>query len=503
MVWRLAYKLDGMGYLLDQEVHLYLVDTQDGSYTQLTDGAFDVREATWSHDGRHIAWIRAREGDEAYRTDLWVMDVEQRRSWQVSHDQAHVQSPVWAPDGHCIVFSGTERAGDAQVRLWQARWKEGATEVEGLGSEDIEIGQEAESVQWDQGGDTTCLWFLHARRGLQGVATVRVPDGAVQAKVEGERQLQALVQVGEHLAFVVCSPEVPMEIHTCRRDGSDERQVTHFNAWWQDRLRPVLTPRRFDVTDGDGQPYTIEGWLMEPAGLQGAAPLLVDLHGGPASFALLDFASTAYWHVLVGKGWRVLLLNASGSSSYGRAHAARLRGRWGELDWPEHWSAVQQLQQEGLADERVAVAGKSYGGFLSAWAVGHCDALRAAVVMAPVAQLETHWGTSDSGHYADDYAQDGTREDERERYRRLSPLTYAARATTPTLILQGAQDERCPRGQAEDLFVTLRRHRCPHSELVLYPEGSHSFTVQGKPSARRDVVERVVDWMTRWMNRRP
>lgn len=498
VVWRLAYKLDGTGYLLDREVHLFVLHVDDGQCEQLTDGPFDVRDAQWSPDGRYLAWVRTREGDDAHRTDLWCMEVRSRRCWQVSHDQAHVQAPVWAPDGHCIVFSGAERAGDAQVRLWRADWKEGHTSVEGLGSEDIEIAQEAESVQWDTTGDARRLWFLWARRGVQGVATAQVPGGAAQMHVTGPRQLQSLAQVGEWLAFVVCSPTVPMEVHACRRDGSEERQVTQFNAWWKDRERPVLQPRHFTVTDGDGQPVAVDGWLIAPAGLQGPAPLLVDLHGGPASFALLDFASTVYWHVLVGQGWRVLLLNASGSASFGRAHAERLRGRWGELDWPEHWSAVQALQQEGLADARVAVAGKSYGGYLAAWAIGHCADLRAAVAIAPVTQLETHWGTSDSGPSADTHALGAPRDEARERYRRLSPLTHAHRATTPTLILQGAQDERCPRSQAEDLFVTLRSHQGRHAELVLYPQASHTLTVDAEPSVRRDGVERIVQWLTRW-----
>jgi dipeptidyl aminopeptidase/acylaminoacyl peptidase len=56
-----------------------------------------------------------------------------------------------------------------------------------------------------------------------------------------------------------------------------------------------------------------------------------------------------------------------------------------------------------MADARVAMTGKSYGGFMTAWAIGHQSLLRAAVIAAPVTNLETHYGTSDTGYYTDPY----------------------------------------------------------------------------------------------------
>jgi len=93
----------------------------------------------------------------------------------------------------------------------------------------------------------------------------------------------------------------------------------------------------------------------------------------------------------------------------------------------------------------------------------------------------------------------GEREEQRALYRRLSTTQYAARATTPTLILQGADDERCPRSQSEELLVTLKRGRNPPCELVLYPQGTHQFTSSGKPTMQQDAMRRIVDWLERWV----
>src|SRR5690606_18093463 len=182
------------------------------------------------------------------------------------------------------------------------------------------------------------------------------------------------------------------------------RTLTAFNAWWHERTPATLERRQFRVPDGDGGEELISGWLIRASGSEGRQPLLVDVHGGPASHVLFDYPPIAYWSILWSRGWSILALDPVGSASYGREFAERLRGRWGELDLPQHLTAIHNLQQLDLADERVVIAGKSYGGYMSAWAVSHSDAFSAAVVLAPVTNIEAHWGTSDSGYYSDPYA---------------------------------------------------------------------------------------------------
>src|SRR5947209_2475013 len=68
LVWRLPYKADGLGYILDREIHLFTVDKEGGRATQLTDGPFDVRSAQFSPDGLRIAYARTRVGRQAHLT---------------------------------------------------------------------------------------------------------------------------------------------------------------------------------------------------------------------------------------------------------------------------------------------------------------------------------------------------------------------------------------------------------------------------------------------------
>jgi dipeptidyl aminopeptidase/acylaminoacyl peptidase len=141
------------------------------------------------------------------------------------------------------------------------------------------------------------------------------------------------------------------------------------------------------------------------------------------------------------------------------------------------------------------VVGKSYGGYFASWAIGHTDRFKSAVVMAPVGNVETHYGTSDGGYYADPLYMKTEPGFDREKARELSPLQFIEKAKTPTLFLQGKDDERCPKCQSEELFVSLYNAGDTPCELVLYPGEGHSFLGEGKPNCRADAARRVIDWV--------
>ncbi|MFL6695029.1 MAG: prolyl oligopeptidase family serine peptidase [Ramlibacter sp.] len=496
VAWKLPYKSDGMGYMLRREIHLFRLDPATGEHRQLTDGNFDVLSFVPSPDGRRIALGRTREGRFAHRTDLWVCDADGRGMRQLTDALATVLQPAWSPDGRRLAFAAAEEEGGARNGLYLVDVATG--QLRRLGDEDLEVA-DSQSVQWWDGG--TSLLFVRVHRGCHQVCKIGVESGPPVAMLDGDRQFGAFASDGRHLAFSAEHPSLPSEVWVSPLDGSNERQVTRLNPWWSERT-PVRAERRsFAVPGGLGGSETIEGWLLRADGARGPAPLLDDAHGGPASYALLDFDTNVFWQVLCARGWSVLALNSVGSASYGRKFCDRICGHWGELDLPQHLAAIDQLRQQGICDERVTISGKSYGGFLSAWSVGHTDAFKAAVVMAPVGNIETHYGTSDGGYYADPMYVDSAPRFDRHRARELSPLQHIEASTTPVLFLQGKDDERCPKCQSEEMFVSMMRGSETPAELVLYPGEDHHFLGEGAPSCRRDAARRIVDWVERWTAR--
>jgi dipeptidyl aminopeptidase/acylaminoacyl peptidase len=489
VAWKLPYKSDGLGFMLAREIHLFRVDVATGKHVQLTDGPFDVLAFAVSPDGAHLAFTRTRAGRFAHRSDLWACDAQGKGARQLTTAYATVMSPVWSPDGQWVVFSGTEHEGDAQTCLYLLEW--GSGQVRRLGDADLQVADPT-SVHWS--ADSTGVLFVRQHRGRHQVVRIAIADGQLDVLVQGNRQLGAFAPAGDTMVYVVEHPSQPSEVHACPVD-SGERQLSDFNPWWRERTPVLAETWEFEVPDGRGGSERIEGWLLRAEGASGPLPLLNDVHGGPASYALLDFDTNVYWQVLCSRGWAVLALNAVGSASYGRAFCDRLMGHWGELDLPQHLAAVRQLQDEGVCDGRVAIAGKSYGGYLAGWAIGRSQVFRAAVVMAPVGNIQTHYGTSDGGYYADPYYMGTEERFDRKLAGELSPMRYVEKATTPTLFMQGANDERCPKCQSEELFVSLLRAGETPAELVLYDGEDHHFLGEGTPSVRQDAAQRILDWV--------
>lgn len=493
VIWRLPYKMDGVGYILDTEIHAYVLDATSGEHTALTAGSYKIMSAQFSPDCRQIAYTRTREGRLAHRTDLWLMDADGANQRQVTFDLASVSYPKWSPDGRHIILTGSLQDGDAQLRLWRYDVAEGTTAP--LGDDWIEIAS-GQSVCWS--ADASRVFVVLAHKGRQEIASVSVPDGTVTHLLTGNRHISRMAQARDGLVYVSQDAASPNELWYADMQGQRETRLSDFNAWWRERILPVAEVRRFDVPDGRGHTEQVDGWLLRPRDAQGPTPLLVDVHGGPASYVLLDYNMHSYWYVLISRGWSVLALNAVGSSSYGREFSSRLRQHWGKYDLDQHLAAIDILRREELVGTRVAIAGKSYGGFLSAWAVCNSTAFCAAVVAAPVTSLENHFGASDSGYYADTYSMYGEPAAKRDVMRELSPMAYVEKVRTPTLILQGEADERCPKCQAEELYTGIMYSTETEAEMVLYPGAGHHFLESGNPSHRVDAARRLVGWLERY-----
>ncbi|MEZ2355012.1 prolyl oligopeptidase family serine peptidase [Caballeronia sp. RCC_10] len=495
VVWRLPYKLDGVGYTLDSEIHLFTVEVATGKTKQLTTGPFEVDSADWSPDCQRMAYTRTREGRLAHRSDLWLIDRTGDNARRVTEKIATCSYPRWSPDGRYVLFTGTLQDGDAQMRLWLHTVDTG--ETHGLGDEDIEVVAGA-TVFWAQ--DSSSVFLVQARNGRQEITSVSVPGGQLTRLVTGDRQVDAFAIHGDGFVYAVEDGTSPKDVWACALDGTGERKLSDFNPWWRERIATKIVVRQFEVPDGDGGTELVDGWLFNAKDRGQHGPLLVDAHGGPSSYALLSFNWHVYWYLLASQGWTVLALNPVGSSSYGRKFSSQARKRWGKCDLDQQLGAVDVLRNEDLADERLAITGKSYGGYLSAWAIGNTTAFRVAVVSAPVTSLENHFGVSDSGYYADAYSMYGELSVKREEMRELSPLSYVERVVTPTLILQGEADQRCPVCQAEELFTGIMTQTSTPAEMMVFPGGSHHFFEKGKPSHRKAMLDRMTQWLLMWID---
>ncbi|GCD93698.1 alpha/beta hydrolase family protein [Embleya hyalina] len=240
----------------------------------------------------------------------------------------------------------------------------------------------------------------------------------------------------------------------------------------------------------------IQGILCRPAG-PGPYPLVVNVHGGPVwAFRNSWSMGLAYTPLLVARGYAVLHPNPRGSSGRGQPFAEAVFGDMGGADTHDFRSGIDALVARGIADpDRIGVMGGSYGGFMSAWLITQDpDRFAAAAPTAPVTDWISQHHTSNIPFFdrlflADEpLAYTG-------RYVDRSPLRFAARVRTPTLITAGELDRCTPPGQAREFHRALIEAGV-RATLVVYPKEGHG--VRAFP-ALIDHCARVLGWFDAYM----
>ena len=243
----------------------------------------------------------------------------------------------------------------------------------------------------------------------------------------------------------------------------------------------------------------VEGWVVRPVDEVpgGSYPMVLKIHGGPHSAYGNTFFPT--FHVLSAAGFYVLYTNPRGSSGYGHAFQYATREQWGIVDREDYLAGVDATlaAYPAIDPERLGVSGGSYGGFMSNWLTATTDRFAASASSRSITNWESWWGTSDAQGLTE-YEFGGTPWEERDLYRRLSPISYVENVTAPTLLIHSEQDWRTPMPDAEQWFMSLKKLRVP-VELVRYPRSSHGLSRTGEPWLLVDRLERIRSWMVHWL----
>jgi dipeptidyl aminopeptidase/acylaminoacyl peptidase len=234
---------------------------------------------------------------------------------------------------------------------------------------------------------------------------------------------------------------------------------------------------------------------MPPVGYQPGYqyPAILEIHGGPHSAY-----GEAFFHefqVLAALGYAVVFTNPRGSQGYGQAFTSATRNDWGGRDYEDIMAGLDAaLARFPFLDaERLGVAGGSYGGYMTNWIVGHTTRFKAAVTMRSIANCLSQWGMSDIAYFKGGWEFPGDPWESPEFYWQRSPLAYVHHVTTPLLILHSENDLRCPVGEAEQLFVALKKLG-KSVKFVRFPNESHELSRSGGPQHRLERLRLIVDW---------
>jgi dipeptidyl aminopeptidase/acylaminoacyl peptidase len=248
----------------------------------------------------------------------------------------------------------------------------------------------------------------------------------------------------------------------------------------------------------------IDVWFFAPDTDRDTWPLIVSVHGGPASqYGERWFDEFQLW---ASAGFAVVGCNPHGSSGREDAWVRALRSPlavhepgtgWGGVDADDILAVLDATLERwpSIDPSRAGIHGGSYGGFMTSWLCARSDRFAAGCSERAVNNLLSEEWSSDVGGYF--WREIGVSHlAHPEEYLRMSPATYADGITCPMLLLHSEQDLRCHIEQADALFVPLRL-RGHDVEYWRFPAESHELSRSGAPKHRIRRAELIIDFFQR------
>ncbi len=459
-------------------------------------GAFGGGFMDWSPDDRKIVFAHMPRPrfDDWRKLDIAEADVESGVIRPVAATAASEDTPLYSPDGKWIAYRRSDIppgwAIDFRIYIVPASGGQARQLSETFNREPSLIGWTSDSrsvLVQEALGTTRALYRLP----LDGAPV------SLYAPGKGNFSGASLNSTRTAIGFSAQDSTTPPEAYALPLSGpATPSQASHVNA---DMPKLSLGSTRVIRWKGPGN-LAIEGLLTYPVGYKEGKryPLIVISHGGPPSNFSQDFIALPGHYPIAAfasRGYAVLRSNVRGSTGYGKRFRYANYGDWGNGDFHDMMAGVDKVIEMGVADpERLGIAGWSYGGYMTSWAITQTHRFRAASIGAPVTDLASMNGTADMWTFTPDYMRAESWE-KPEVYIKHSPVYNAKGVNTPALIQQGSDDTVVPIGQSEEYYNALQAQGVP-VRMVVYPRSSHS---PRESKIVRNIMQENLDWFDKYL----
>ena len=498
----------------DEFFQLYAL--QSGRLTLLTDGKSRNGLNAWSHDGSLVGFTSTRRNGTD--NDLYVMDPRNPASARLV---AEVKGGGWgladfAPDkksaiaveylsvtktnvynldlasgrltpvgdhSKSVAIGGVHYAPDGT--LWVTSDED--SDVQRLGKLDVATGRFTPVVdggRWDvdefaMSRDGRTIAFVTNEAGASKLSLMDVASGRT-------RPVTSLPAAGIFglefapwgtLGFSMTSAKSPTDAYSL---DPASLKATRWTQSETGGLDPNLNvePELIEVKSFDGEP--VSGFLYRPDSRKfpGKRPLIVDIHGGPEGQSRPGFMGR-YNYLLNEQGIAIFLPNVRGSTGYGKRFVSLDNGPFKREDSVKDIGAFlnRLVSDPALDASRMAVTGGSYGGYMCyASAIAYADRFKGALCNVAISNFVTFLEGTQSYRRDLRRVEYGDERDpaQRAKLEEISPLRRIAEIKSPLFVVQGANDPRVPKAEADQIVKAIRDRGGTAWYLVGQNEG-HGF----------------------------
>ena len=444
-----------------------------------------------AQDGKSVLYQTNYTGEynDEQKYDIWVISDEGQKR-QITNAAGPETKPVYAPDGKRIACI-TQTVPDIEFAETDAN----IMDTDGKNAVNLtkDFDYSVKDIQWESSGQSLLLTvdektntFLYRydvkKKTLTNISitpgscsniSIAKNTGAICALYESASKMN-------EIAFV---------------EPKGIRIVSDFTA--QLTNAALATTEVISYPSRDGK-FTIEGVLVKPKNYDAAKkyPMVLCYHGGPYGHFKNNLIQRYAVHQLASEGFVCFLPNVRGSSGYSDAFSQANRYDLGGGDYEDAMAGVDMLITKGIVDgTRMAVMGGSYGGYLTNWTISQTQRFKAAISMYGIFSWFTDWSNSFQpafekmyfGYYYWDKPLDRN-----NLYIARAPQTFVKNITTPTLILQGTEDEYTNIANSREMYQALKELGRT-VEFITYEGEGHGL--RNKPNNYIDSIERTVQWM--------
>ena len=482
---------------------LWALDLEPARTTRLTsDPSYTVSGMTISDDSKWIAFrgtsaerYRRNITEQNINADLYLLEVASGQVERLTNNSEVGESmPEFSPDSRLIAFSAPdnfERYSMTNQRVYLREVAARGQPVRKLGTSfdgDVTVGF------WSQDGGT--IYFNEGVKATNQLLALDVQANEVRQVTNEKASLS--VNRDEDSGVLLINYSDPTTPPTMFTVASIDR-VADRSAWTQltdvnPQVKEFALGEETEITWRSKDGSMVGGVLIKPVGYQEGQryPLIVAIHGGPASADVLGFNGGYGSQVYAGAGYAVLRPNYRGSTNYGEKHKTDIVGNYFPPGFDDIMSGVDHLIAEGIVDgDRMGALGWSAGGHWSNWILTHTDRFKAISSGAGTSNWVSMYAQSDVQRNRQFYLGDDLPYDNFDAYMEQSPIKYIRNAKTPTMIHVVEGDPRVPSPQSVELHMALKKIGVP-TELYMYPGNSH-----GIPDPRNRLVKSVSEkaWM--------
>lgn len=480
--------------------HVWLVPSEGGAARRITEGVWSLPRLdiatplSWSPDGKFIAitkWPNAHNGDSNSQT-IAVIDAASGHLRKLTQRTKFEGFAQYSPDGTKIAY-WYPKNGDSLNGT-----KIFVTSASGGNGSDVTaaLDRDISHHEWMPDGKSLIIGATSGTR----VALWQQPlDGPARrldlGNVNPSWDNSVDINVGKDGAIAIAGAESqrPTELYYMSSPTTPVRRLTDFNH----RIAALDLGRTVRIT-WRFEGFLEDGTLTYPPNFRRGIkyPLVVELHGGP------NYTSTEeFWHVvqiIAARGYLVFRPNYRGSDNLGDAYEHAIFNDGGAGPGRDIMAGVKAVKDLGIVDSsKIAVQGLSYGGYMTAWLVSHYPGWKAAVEYSAEFDPLEQYNLEDFNVAEWIYFKTSpwTSAETMQAYRAQSPLTYASRIKTPTLLVANSGDVRVPIAGAFAMYHALKDNHVPVT-FIAFPESGHTV---GGPVHARDLWTIWLAWLDRYL----